>query len=593
MSTDGSMGGAEASVTLDDSQVQAGVARLKQAMDQTGEAMRRLQADFAAGKVSVDQFEAEITQLSNEMSRAQSAAQSFGVSISASGQRTQAAVRGITDFSRAAEDFSTGGFLGVMNNIPGVMTNVGAAIGVSATSMALLTAGTSILVAGGYLLYRNWDSVTSLFQDKNPFPKTTDSIEGLTDAIKTNDKALDELRKKEMLNNEEMAKANKLLAENVQLEKQLEVARERRKNVKSIMESVSPEQEEKAQAFKTAATGRGEEVRNGIIAHFERQRVDRNQKTIDDMNRRIAEQMAAGDVAGARETRKREMGFVAKSNAVDSGAMADELISDIMQGRQGSFEKFQGIMNAPGMRDMFSPELRNRMRTEDPATKKQGEQTTVRKSIDDWVEKKLEEKELEDYDKEADAFQRQIDARRDAIKRRQDRKKRSDKIESEGKKEEQEAVNTAKEALPGIDQLTEQAFLEARASGLDTDKASDAVRQRVKRELMAEGMDEEGASRASRSLTIEASKKVQEQAVRKRLGMGNDRNGQEQQEEQKFSQVFGGSDLSNRIQSGVTNKDEQHQRKMESLTDQIYKVLAEKIPQEIAKARGLRAKITR
>jgi hypothetical protein len=75
--------------------------------------------------------------------------------------------------------------------------------------------------------------------------------------------------------------------------------------------------------------------------------------------------------------------------------------------------------------------------------------------------------------------------------------------------------------------------------------------------------------------------------------MGNDRNGQEQQEEQKFSQVFGGSDLSNRIQSGVTNKDEQHQRKMESLTDQIYKVLAEKIPQEIAKARGLRAKITR
>jgi hypothetical protein len=592
MSTDGNMGGMEASVTLDDSQIQAGVARLKAAMDQTGEAMRRLQADFAAGKVSVDQFETEVTQLSAEMNRAQSAAQSFGVSISNSGQRTQAAVRGITDFSRAAEDFSTGGFLGVMNNIPGVMTNVGAAIGVSATSMALLTAGTSILVATGYLLYRNWDSVTGLFQDKNPFPKTTDSIEGLSEALKTNNKELDELRKKEGLTNDELAKANKLLAENIQLTKQREEMMKRRKNVETITESISPEQQEKAEAFKTAALGKGEEVRAGIVAHYERQKVDRNAKILEEANRKAAEQTASGDIAGARATMKEARGFVRLNNQMDSVGIADELISDIMEGREGSFEKFQGIMNNPGMRDMFSPELRNRMRSEDPATKKQAEQTTVKEGIDNWVRQKLEEKELEDYDKEADSFQRQIDSRRDAINRREERKKRSLAIEQKGKKEEQEAVNTAKEALPGIEQVTEQAMMEARAGGMSVEKASDEVRQRLKRELMAEGMDEEGASRASRSLATVAARSVQEQAIRKRLGMGNESNGQDPQDIRN-SEVFGGSELSNRIQAGVSNKDDQHQRKMETLTDQMLQILANKIPQEIAKARGLRAKVTR
>lgn len=594
MSTGGGSGGVSATVELDDSQIAAAVARLRAAMDQSGEAMKRLQADFAAGKVGVDQFEEELAQLTAQMGRAQTAASSFGASVASSGQRTQAAVRGITDFSRAAEDFSTGGFLGVMNNIPGVMTNVGAAFGVSATTMALFTAGASIAVATGYLLYRNWDSVTSLFQDKNPFPKTTDSIDGLTEAIKTNDKALDELRKKEGLNNEELAKANKLIAENIQLNKQLEEARKRKKDVESIVESVSPEQEEKAQAFKTASLGRGEEVRDGIIAHYERKKVDRNAAIISEMQAKAAEQTAAGDLRGAARTRKEAMGFVAANNAIDSGNIADELISDIMQGREGSFEKFKGIMNAPGNQDMFPTDLRNKFRSEDPETKRQSEKTSARAELDEKNRKRVEDAELEAYDKETETEQRGHETWRAKRKARQDKLKRSKQTEQKGLQEERQAVETAKEAVPGIDQLTEQAMLIARGTGASPERAKDQVKQSIEKELLAAGLTQEQASRASRSLTGDAFQKVQEQAVRTRLGMG-DRSGQggQGQREIRNSEVFSADDLANRVQSGVKNREEQHQNKMETLTEMMYRMLAERIPQEIAKARAPRMKVTR
>jgi hypothetical protein len=65
------------------------------------------------------------------------------------------------EISRGVEDLSTGGFLGILNNIPGIFTSVASAAGLSATAILSLTGVVSGAATVGYLLYTNWDKVTS------------------------------------------------------------------------------------------------------------------------------------------------------------------------------------------------------------------------------------------------------------------------------------------------------------------------------------------------------------------------------------------------------------------------------------------------
>jgi hypothetical protein len=115
----------------------------------------------------------------------------------------------------------------------------------------------------------------------------------------------------------------------------------------------------------------------------------------------------------------------------------------------------------------------------------------------------------------------------------------------------------------------------------------------TKQELMNAGMNEESAMLASGRIVNKAGQSIQEQAMQRRLGMMNEAQEQEPQKIER-SQVINGADISNRIQEGVTNSEEvQDRKKMLSLTEQMMNVLAHKIPQEIAKARGNRLQVQR
>lgn len=77
--------------------------------------------------------------------------------------RKAAGGRAVLELSRGIEDFSTGGPMGALNNIPGVFREVATYAGMSTVAIAGMTGAVSGVATGAYLLWRNWDSVVSLF----------------------------------------------------------------------------------------------------------------------------------------------------------------------------------------------------------------------------------------------------------------------------------------------------------------------------------------------------------------------------------------------------------------------------------------------
>jgi hypothetical protein len=85
---------------------------------------------------------------------------------------TQGATRGATqavlEFSRGVEDLTTGGPLGLLNNIPGLFQGIGRAIGLTGTQLAALTGGVSLLATAAYAAWLNWDRIKKAFEDGIP-----------------------------------------------------------------------------------------------------------------------------------------------------------------------------------------------------------------------------------------------------------------------------------------------------------------------------------------------------------------------------------------------------------------------------------------
>lgn len=99
------------------------------------------------------------------------------------GRGGQAAARGVLELSRGLEDLTTGGFLGILNNIPGTIGNFGQAAKLSATQVAILTSAASGLGTAAYLIYQNWDKIKKLFDD-GLSPKLIDDVESVTAKLK-------------------------------------------------------------------------------------------------------------------------------------------------------------------------------------------------------------------------------------------------------------------------------------------------------------------------------------------------------------------------------------------------------------------------
>jgi len=136
---------------------------------------------------------------------ARTATDSLADSKSKTATNAALAARGVLGFSRAAEDFATGGFIGVLNNIPEMTNAAGQAFRLSTASIAAWTAGISLAATGVYSLWRNWSQIEEFFGKGVPRP-ILDSTAELKQKLEDAEKITDELGKKTKLSLDELAR---------------------------------------------------------------------------------------------------------------------------------------------------------------------------------------------------------------------------------------------------------------------------------------------------------------------------------------------------------------------------------------------------
>lgn len=142
----------------------------------------------------------------------------------------------ILNTGRAAQDLAQGGFGAILNNIEGLVGGSGVLAG------ALTLLGTAVLVSKPY--WEGW--LKQLGDAKEKIPQSSDKIEAMTEALKAQKHALEELKKQGELNYFDMQKYGKLVAEITQEEADLAEARLAR----SVGDHESKGHRERAGAFR-------------------------------------------------------------------------------------------------------------------------------------------------------------------------------------------------------------------------------------------------------------------------------------------------------------------------------------------------------
>lgn len=83
-----------------------------------------------------------------------------------------------------------------------------------------------VATVAGVSLYRNWDTISNLWEDRTPIDTVSSGLHNLEDQVKKNAAAVDALRAKGSLNLEQLYEWNKLTAEQIDLEAKLSKQRE-------------------------------------------------------------------------------------------------------------------------------------------------------------------------------------------------------------------------------------------------------------------------------------------------------------------------------------------------------------------------------
>ena len=169
--------------------------------------------------------------------------------------------------SYAVQDFaSTSGDLGqklnsVSNNLTQVLTGLGP-VGI----------GLSVISVGALVAYKNWDSLSGLWEDRRPIEGQAESLKGLTEALKQNEKATADLTAKGSLDLAQRLELNKLTEESVRLESELAAIRETEANKKRLDEFSDARSKERGGAVGKAVAEAGgfEDVVKSLVG-FEQQ----------------------------------------------------------------------------------------------------------------------------------------------------------------------------------------------------------------------------------------------------------------------------------------------------------------------------------
>ena len=208
-----------------------------QALDHVADEVGQLNAAFGRGEIGIHEYDFAIRQLDGSNLKLVNTSTAAAAALVRGAKGTANYGLAALEASRGLEDMQYG-FGGVINNIPNLTMLLGGTGG--------LAAGISAVSVGAYILYQHWDDVTGLFQSRNPFPSVAGSLEDLDAALKKNNKELDDLREKSSLSNDQLERANFLIAEQTRLEAEQEAAHD----IKKMKQTKSEQQNAQADEFK-------------------------------------------------------------------------------------------------------------------------------------------------------------------------------------------------------------------------------------------------------------------------------------------------------------------------------------------------------
>ena len=286
---------------------------------------------------------------------------------------------------RVIQDFAQGGLGGILNNIEGLSIALGGGAGLAGVMTVL---GVAALVAGPAIK----SFFNSLIDGANDVPKSKDKIEQFTASLKANNEALDEMRKKQSLTNTELVEYNRLLSTNVQLEKELNAAKEQRQIIEKLaaMKPVGQEDRDRERAQNVQAEVGGNQA--AITGEVARGMKDAESRGIaQEMNRLWPAGKAWGDLSPAAQQRYHEL--VQRQAAHQRGIPAD-----LVAGAQEKVGRAAISGTETDLRDVLDYLPRS---------------SRFRPGLEAATDAGMAQQDAADEE-----FQGQLDARSDAVKRR-------------------------------------------------------------------------------------------------------------------------------------------------------------------------------
>jgi hypothetical protein len=516
MSTGGSssIGSISADVTLETGNLDAQLANVQGRLDRVASAMKRWQAEFAAGKINAQQLDAAITPLIahqdelrasfDRLTQAQAAMATSTTqvhtgmaSIATNSARVQAGTRGMgmgfLMLSQAIEDAQYG-FSAIVNNIPGIVMSFGGSGG--------LAGALSIVAVGANQLIKHWDDLTDALGGGH--------VETAADEMKK----LADNTERTVIQTERLRKLEKEAA-----------------GMKRVAAGETPEQEGTAAAAqKLIDAAGGNKIKKllmdqmmPIMSEAEKREIEAAGRPRGELNADEFGRAPTIDPAKAELERKIKQAEIEERHRKTAEERALRLMTQATQeGPEGDAAR-KAMAGLPGLKGLPEANAAGRFQAEEGARNaadriEMQEQMRQQKLAQDAELAQIEEEKFQEG-------LGHIGTRgRAKVRERQN-----------------EAIEAAEKKFPGISELAERWTLMSRASGGAL--PLDAVKDQLRDALASAGLNEKQTMLATDRLVEVKGQAVDEQINRERFRPSDK------------SQVFNATELASKIQAGVGGDD--------------------------------------
>lgn len=529
------IGGLEANLVLNTSKLDAGIANAERALFVIREDIRKLDAALAKGEISIQDYAREILYLSESenklnvaMMTASNAVQQQANSLNNAGKsaknayeamaRSQAAGMAIMQLGFIIDDIQYG-FGSVVNNIGPFAHQVSTAFGASATAAMGWAAGIQVAAVAAYQLYVHWDqAMDALGMGK----------------VRTEAEEMEELAKKTGKTADETARLNKYKREQAEIQ--------------AIMGSQTRAEREQAGSVRDVLTEAGGDTVIGKLAQAIQAGGQGAKMTPEEKAELDRIQTQGYFQTDPAQQAKSKAAYQAKLDQINKRIndadieRAQKLAAQAVNDPSARKSMIAKLSRVPGNEELVAnlaatlPENKSKL---------EGQQ----------LEADLNAESRENYNKYLDSV------------KEKDRKKAQEEMDFDANAENvfKQSVRESKDLIPGGDKIAQFATMQAMLGGNPADLQ--AVKEQIKAQLKAQGINEGVASAATDEMFKDADKKTKEDVINEMLNGGGEGN----KEKATRSQQFNAMELASRVQQGIGNDEP---KKQTGLMKEMVKHLA-------------------